>query len=121
MRFSGSVPLKMLPFEKLTGCKPRNRITNNLGLDNPDWTLVTLIKSPNEQLLGPQRLDALQLADFESSRTLGPSRNEQELKRFVNEQVKNRKRKVRTSVVEINRKKKGWDSKFGCKLKQISE
>ncbi len=31
MRFSESVPLKKSPFEKLTGCKPRNRITNNLG------------------------------------------------------------------------------------------
>ncbi len=76
MRFSESVPLKMSPFEKLTGCKPRNRITNNLGLDNPDSTQVTLVESPNEQLLGSQRLDALQFADFESSRTWGRSRNE---------------------------------------------
>ena len=76
MRFSECAPLKMSPFEKLTGCKPRNRITNNLGLDNPDLTLVTLVKSPNE-----------------------------ELKIFVNEQVKNRKRKVRKFVLEKNRKK----------------
>ncbi len=105
MRFSESVPLKMSRFEKLTGCKPRNRITNNLGLDNPDATLVTLVKSPNEQLLGSQRMDAMQLADFESSRTWGRSRNEQDLKRFVNDQVKNRKRKVRNFIVEKNRKR----------------
>ncbi len=110
----------MTPFEKLTGCKPRNRITNNLGLENLDSTLVTFVKSPNEQLQGSQRLDALQLAEFESSRTWGRSRNEQKLKRFVNEQVKNRKRTVRKFIVEKNGKKKGWDSKFGCKPKMIS-
>ncbi len=81
MRFSESVPLKMSPFEKLTGCKPRNRITNILGLENPDATLVTLVKAPNEKLLGSQRMDALQLADFESSRTWGRSRREQERER----------------------------------------
>ncbi len=121
MRFSESVPLKMSSFEKLTGGKPRNRITNNLGLDNPDATLVTLVKSPNEQLLGSQRMDAMQLADFESSRTWGRSRNEQDLKRFVNHQVKNRKRKVRKFIVENNRKKSGWDSSFGSKPIQVIE
>ncbi len=121
LRFSESAPPKTSSFEKLTGCKPRNRITNNLGLDIPDSALVTLVKSPNEQLLGSQRLDALQRAEIESSRTWGRSRKEQGLKRFVNERVKNRKRKVRKFVVEQNRKRKGWDSKFGCKPKMISE
>ncbi len=56
----------MSSLEKLTGCKPRNGIANNLGLENPDATLVALVKSPNEHLLGSQRMDAIQLADFES-------------------------------------------------------
>ncbi len=71
---------------------------------------MTLVKSTNEQ--GTQRLDALQLAEFESSRTWGRSRNEQELKGFVNEQVKNRKRKVRKLVVEKTEKRLGLENRL---------
>ena len=53
----------MSPFEKLTGNKPKNRI----GLENPDATLVTMVKNPLEQPLGTQKLDALDLAEYEST------------------------------------------------------
>ena len=110
----------MPPFEKLTGNKPRNAINNCLGLGNPEATLITMVKGPNEQPLGTERLDALDLAEFESARTWGRSRNTQELKRFINEQSKGRKRKVSKFIVETNRNRKGWESKFGGKSKKVT-
>ncbi len=117
IRFSENSTLKMSPFEKLTGNKPRITINNCLGSGNPEATLITMIKGPNEQPLGTQRLDTLDLAEFESARTWGRSRNTQELKRFINEQAKGRKRKVSKFIVETNRKRNGWESKFGSKPK----
>ncbi len=61
IRFSENSALKMSPFEKLTGQKPRNQLTNCLGLENPQSTLVTMVKNVDEKPLGTQKLDALDL------------------------------------------------------------
>ena len=120
LRFTENSVLGMSPFKKLTGNKPRNVICNRIGLENPDATIVTMVKNPLEQPLGTQKLDALDLAEYESARTWGRSRNVTELRRFINEQTKPKKRKVRKFVVETKRNRKGWESKFSQKPKLIS-
>ena len=110
----------MSPFEKLTGCKARNTVNNRLGLGNPDATLVTMVKGPNEQPLGTQKLDALDFVEFESVRTWRRSRNPQEMRNFINEQTEGRKRKESNFVVEINRNLKGWQSKLSDKPERVN-
>ncbi len=80
-----------------------------------------MVKNPMEKPLGTQKLDALDLADYESARTWGRSRSIPELRRFINEQTKGKKRKVRKFIVETNRNTKGWDSKFTCKPKLVNK
>ncbi len=49
LRFSENSAIKMSPYEKLTGQKPRNQLTDRLGLENPEATLVTMVKNVEEQ------------------------------------------------------------------------
>ncbi len=119
LRFTESSAIKMSPFEKLTGNKPRTVLTNLLNLDYPDASLMKTVRDSNGKILGNQLQSKENLEKLEKKRKWGRSRNVEDLRSFYVESKK--PPKVRKFIVERNRNQKGWDSKFQDKILEVEK